>query len=115
MSPIQGSFRRFRTVRALSYHQIFLVGNSYISLKDLSIIAKPDAAQMGPTPTSIEGMRLGMGHAVEVDTYRIGKMGPHKDGRVQVDPAGKKAWLEAEVTKWGWQRDPGWTLGVSSS
>lgn len=101
-----------------SYNHWLLTGahafplRRFISIPDLSKIGKDNAAKMGPTPTSIQGMRLAMGHAVEVDNYRLGKTGPHKDGRSMIDPKGTKAWLESEKTQWGWQRDPGWKLGV---
>lgn len=68
---------------------------------------------MGPTPTYLEGMRLAMGHKVEVDCWKMGKTGPHRTGKVMVDPGGEKAWLESEMEQWGWKRDPGWELGVS--
>lgn len=86
----------------------------FIGAADLSKIEKPQSAKIGPTPTSFEGMRLAMGNPVEVDCWRMGKTGPHKNGRAKVDPKGKKAWLEAEMEQWGWKRDPKWELGVSS-
>lgn len=89
--------------------------DSFISTADLSKLGKENAAKMGPTPTSIEGMRLAMGHKVEVANYRLGKTGPHKDGKSTIDPKGQTAWLEKEKTQWGWKRDPGWTLGVRSA
>lgn len=55
-----------------------------------------------------------MGNVIEVDCWRMGKTGPHKNGRVEVDPKGKKAWLVTEMEQWGWKRDPRWEIGVSS-
>ncbi|KAF8301461.1 glycoside hydrolase [Clavulina sp. PMI_390] len=84
----------------------------YIGIVDLSKIGKENSARMGPTPTMFEGMRFGMGHAVEVDNYRLGKTGPHKKGRFKIDPGGKCAWLSEEKGQWEWNRDPGWVLGT---
>lgn len=43
-------------------------------------------------------------------------MGPKRDGSVTIDPKGLKCWMDPSAeengSKWGWKRDPGWTLGT---
>lgn len=72
----------------------------------------------GPMTSPFEGMRLGMGEAVEVDEYDFGAMGPKKARKVVLDPKGFKLWLKPEEEetrgggKWGWKRSPDWKLGT---
>lgn len=91
--------------------------HGYLGLKN--IIAIPDEVplQIGPTPTAIQGMKLGMGQPAKLENYRFGPLGPQRDGTVLIDPEGKKAWLHESVepngvSGYGWKRDPGWALGT---
>lgn len=56
-----------------------------------------------------------MGIKTEVDDWELKTTGPHKIGRLVIDPQGCKAWLDEEVVDWGWKRDPKWKLGVSTT
>ncbi|CDZ97258.1 glycoside hydrolase [Phaffia rhodozyma] len=86
-----------------------------IGYEDISVIPKSQTLKLGPTPTAFQGMRLAMGEAVTVESWKFTAMGPKRDGSVLLDPQGVTCWLDpaAEVggSKWGWKRDPGWTLG----
>lgn len=72
----------------------------------------------GSFPTPAQSLRLGMGQAQTVDSWSFGAFGPKKDGTVTIDPHGYKIWAEPESEpdgvhpKWGWRRDPGWSLGT---
>jgi hypothetical protein len=88
---------------------------------DLRQLPKSQALKKGPTPTAYDGLRLGMGIAVEVDDWDFGAFGPTKAGKVTLDPQGTRLWLKPEEEetrgggKWGWKRDPGWQLGTCST
>lgn len=92
-----------------------------ITLASLTALPSEQSAKIGTTPTIIQGMRLGMGETLDdVDSWRMGKTGPHKDGKVRIDTGGKKMWLsksDAEkVDKyWGWTRGSDWDVDVSAS
>jgi hypothetical protein len=77
--------------------------------------AIPDDLKMrkGTCPTPWQAILTGSGRAVEIDTYEFNTFGPYKSGRELVDPEGVSAWLskDADDTKYGWKRDPGWKLG----
>ncbi|EKM56102.1 glycoside hydrolase family 5 protein [Phanerochaete carnosa HHB-10118-sp] len=72
----------------------------------------------GSFPTPAQSMRLGMGQKQTVDSWAFGTFGPKRDGTVTIDPHGYKMWAEPETEpggvhpKWGWRRDPGWSLGI---
>ncbi|KAL7415983.1 glycoside hydrolase superfamily [Mrakia frigida] len=87
-----------------------------IGYTDIGSIPKTQALKKGPSPTAFEGMRLGMGQAVTVENWTFSAMGPTRAGSVTIDPKGLKCWMdpsaEANGSKWGWKRDPGWTLGT---
>lgn len=92
------------------------------------LVGHPDLAKLnpslrlkkGPMPTPLEGMRLGMGEAVEVETWNFGAMGPSKGQKVVIDPKGKRLWLKPEDEasrgggKWGWKRGDEWEMGTCS-
>jgi hypothetical protein len=92
------------------------------------LVGHPDLAKLnpslrlkkGPMPTPLEGMRLGMGEAVEVETWNFGAMGPSKGQKVVIDPKGKRLWLQPEDEasrgggKWGWKRGEEWEMGTCS-
>lgn len=88
-----------------------LVGHAHLGL-----IPDKQQLRVGTTPTVYQTFKLGMGLPVEVDIYRITITGPQKYGTKVVDPRGVRAWLSAENgavidEKYGWKRDPSWTLG----
>ena len=88
-----------------------------LSTDDITQHSKESVLRVGPTPTALQAMRLGMGERVEVDNWRFGPVGPKRDGSVVIDPQGRKAWLGPEdepdgVSPWGWRRDPQWQLGT---
>ncbi|KAL7419794.1 hypothetical protein Q5752_005710 [Cryptotrichosporon argae] len=93
-------------------------GEGYIGTRDLAVVPADQPLKKGPTPTPFEGMRLGMGEAVEVPNWDFGALGPTKNGTVRLDPKGVRLWLSPgdEATrgggKWGWKRDPQWQLGT---
>ncbi|CAK7208701.1 hypothetical protein SCUCBS95973_000191 [Sporothrix curviconia] len=84
-----------------------------IGYQDISVIPKEQALKKGTAPTMWQAMQLGMGRAVEVETWDMGGLGPVKTGRTLIDPHGESAWLPADYddTRYGWKRDPGWKLG----
>ena len=84
-----------------------------IGYQDISVIPKEQALKKGTAPTIWQTMLLGMGRAVEVETWDMGGLGPVKTGRTLVDPQGETAWLPADYddSRYGWKRDPGWKLG----
>ncbi|WWC87645.1 uncharacterized protein L201_002535 [Kwoniella dendrophila CBS 6074] len=93
-------------------------GEGLIGHEDLSKIPDEQQLKKGPTPTPIQGMKLGMGQPQEVQIWNFGAMGPYRGGHELIDPKGKKLWLskEDEVTrgggKWGWTRGDSWELGT---
>ncbi|KAJ9125366.1 hypothetical protein QFC22_000326 [Naganishia vaughanmartiniae] len=92
-------------------------GEGLIGHTDLSSIPQGQALKKGPTPTAFQGMKLGMGQAVQVQNWKFGSTGPSMAGRIIVDPQGVKAWLDPGAepngvsTKWGWKRATKWKLG----
>ncbi|WRT65476.1 uncharacterized protein IL334_002419 [Kwoniella shivajii] len=92
-------------------------GEGMIGHFDLSKIPDQQQLKKGPSPTPIEGMRLGMAIPQTVQTWNFGSMGPYRGGHELIAPKGKKLWLakEDEETrgggKWGWKRGESWELG----
>jgi hypothetical protein len=95
-------------------------GEGLVGYPDISKIPATQQLKKGPSPTAFEGMRLGMGEAVEVDTWDFGPMGPSKGQRVLLDPKGTRLWLKQEDEeergggKWGWKRGIEWQMGTCS-
>ncbi len=91
-------------------------GEGLIGHEDISVIPAAQAMKKGPSPTAFQGMKLGMGEAVEVENWVIGSLGPSRKGDVVIDPKGAKAWLDADTekdgSKWGWKRGAQWKLGT---
>lgn len=83
----------------------------FLGWQDLARNEREASAMMGSAPTPIQGMRLGMGIAQAVDTYKLSKTGPHKDGVVRVEPAAS-CWLQREDPRWPWRRSDQWPLGT---
>lgn len=75
----------------------------------------------GPMPSPLEGMRMGMGEAVDIDDWYFGPLGPTKSKKARIDPKGVRLWLDEKGEKergggrWGWKRDPGWKLNECST
>ena len=84
-----------------------------IGYDDISVIPADQHLKKKTAPTAWQGMLLGLGRAVEIDTYEFGSFGPYKNGRELVDPGGVIAWIPASYddSKYGWKRDPKWKLG----
>jgi hypothetical protein len=88
----------------------------YLGMNDLGKLSDKQSLKLGPTPTPLEGLRLGLGQKVRVANYRFGKLGAHKDGHAVVDPKGVSCWLDPKaepqgISPWGWKRDASWRLG----
>ncbi|KAH8824451.1 glycoside hydrolase family 5 protein [Flagelloscypha sp. PMI_526] len=90
-----------------------------ISYDDLTVLPTKQGGVLkkGPTPTPIQGMRLGLGMVQTVEDWGFGQFGPSKNGTVVVDPKGVKLWVDPEQgakwdKKWGWERGESWTLGT---
>ncbi|KAI8147178.1 glycoside hydrolase superfamily [Fennellomyces sp. T-0311] len=92
-------------------------GQGYIGRQDLSRLPDDDVDfKKGWTPTSFEGMKLGMGIPTEVDDWVFTWRGPKPNGRITIDPQGKKAWLDAKEQAdadrvFGWKRAEEWKAG----
>jgi hypothetical protein len=92
-------------------------GEGLIGHTNLALIPQGQALKKGPTPTAFQGMKLGMGQAVQVQNWKFGQTGPSMAGKLIVDPQGVKAWLDPRTepngvsTKWGWKRSEKWKLG----
>jgi hypothetical protein len=87
-----------------------------LGLENITIQPDSNLAKIGPMPTAFEAMKLGMGIATEVESWKFGSLGAKKEGTVLIDPKGKKAWLEQDEDlhyslKYGWKRSPDWQAG----
>lgn len=90
-----------------------------ISWDDLNVYPQQQGSTLkkGTVPSPAQSFRLGMGQVQTLDNYSFGSMGPKRDGSVTIDPNGVKAWSDPSTEpgnihpRWGWRRDPGWTLG----
>lgn len=90
-----------------------------ISWDDLNAYPQQQGSTLkkGTVPYPAQSFRLGMGQVQTLDNYSFGSMGPKRDGSVTIDPNGVKAWADPSTEpgnihpRWGWRRDPGWTLG----
>lgn len=83
----------------------------FLGWQDLDKNEREASAMMGSAPTPVQGMRLGMGIAQDVDSYKLSKMGPRKDGVINVKP-GASCWLLKEDPRWQWHRSDQWPLGT---
>ncbi|KAG1728724.1 glycoside hydrolase family 5 protein [Suillus paluster] len=91
-----------------------------ISWNDLNAypVEQGSTLKKGTVPSPAQSFRLGMGQVQTLDNYTFGSMGPKRDGSVTIDPNGVKAWSDPSTEpggihpRWGWRRDPGWTLGT---
>jgi hypothetical protein len=68
--------------------------HGYFGLEDISTIPKWQELRNGLTPSAIQGMVLGMGKSVFVDSWRMGAFGPYRSGEELVDPNGTIVWLK---------------------
>ncbi|KIO29472.1 hypothetical protein M407DRAFT_227596 [Tulasnella calospora MUT 4182] len=90
----------------------------FITLDDLTNFHEEQQLKIESCPTPAQALRLGSGMAQTVDFWTFKSTGPTKTGTVLVDPKGASVWLDQKhepgsvSIKWGWQRDPGWKLGV---
>ena len=95
-------------------------GDGLIGHDKLDIVPHDQRLKKGPSPSPFDGMRLGMGEAVDVDDYTFTQLGPRYLGKTRLDARGTKLWLapEDEATrgggKWGWTRGGDWKLGTCS-
>lgn len=91
-----------------------------ISWDDLNAYPEKQGSTLkkGTVPSPVQSFRLGMGQTQTLDNFAFGSMGPKRDGSVTIDPNGVKAWADPSTEpggihpRWGWKRDPGWTLGM---
>ncbi|GJJ11756.1 hypothetical protein Clacol_005994 [Clathrus columnatus] len=94
----------------------------YCALADLENGSTSHGASLkkGIQPTIIQNLCLGMGMKQVVEHWDFGSFGPKRDGEVEIDPKGVKAWMTLEEadevggvsTKWGWKRHADWELGT---
>lgn len=91
---------------------------TYIGLPIWDQIPASWPLKMGPMPSPLQSMRLGMGRAQKVQNWSFGALGPKRIKDVVIDPQGAKLWLAPEQDrlqggeKWGWKRSDSWPLGV---
>ncbi|KAJ5115017.1 hypothetical protein NUU61_000776 [Penicillium alfredii] len=85
-----------------------------VGVQDISVIPAEQQLQLGTSPTAFQAMLTGSGRACEEGTWAFGSFGPYQTGRELVDPEGESVWLPVDYndSKYGWQRDSGWKLGV---
>lgn len=88
-----------------------------LGLEDVTVQPDSNLAKIGPMPTAFEAMKLGMGIATEVESWKFGSLGAKKEGTVLIDPKGAKAWLNQDQDlqyslKYGWKRSSEWPAGV---
>lgn len=89
----------------------------YLGTADLNAHGKESVLRVGPMPTAFQALKMGMGHACEVENWKSGSLGPKRDGSVTVEPKGVRAWLDPErdeeaSKEYGWSRDEGWKMGT---
>ncbi|EGW31159.1 uncharacterized protein SPAPADRAFT_73009 [Spathaspora passalidarum NRRL Y-27907] len=82
----------------------------------LDEIPRHQQLRVGTTPTAYQTMKLGMGFACELDSYRISITGPQKYGTKIINPKGQKAWLTPEEAAeldlhYGFKRATTWKIG----
>lgn len=83
---------------------------------DFDSLPENQRLRVGPTPTLMQSLKLGVGKKQVVDDYAITITGPQKTGETEIDPKGVSVWLSeanrAEVdAKYGWTRGPDWRIG----
>jgi hypothetical protein len=88
-----------------------------LGLEDITIQPDSNLAKIGPMPTAFEAMKLGMGIATEVESWKFGSLGAKKEGTVLIDPKGAKAWLSQDQDleyslQYGWKRSSEWPAGT---
>lgn len=92
----------------------------FCGYENLNVVPNEQGSTLrkGSRPTPAQSLRLGMGQEQTVEHWAFGAFGPKQDGTVTIDPKGHKIWLDPEFepdgynARWGWRRDPGWTLGL---
>ncbi|KZV89762.1 glycoside hydrolase [Exidia glandulosa HHB12029] len=113
--------------RAPELYDACIVGWDSLNEPAEGLIGYPDvrepsneqSAQLkkGPFAYPAQSFKLGMGQPQTVENWDFGGFGPSKKGTVTIDPQGVRAWLDPQndvkyTARWGWKRDPGWTLGT---
>ncbi|KAH8648503.1 glycoside hydrolase superfamily [Xylariales sp. PMI_506] len=83
----------------------------YVGWQDLNKIERCGTAKIGSTPSPVQSMRLGMGMSDEVKEFKLGSTGPHKKGKLMIDPE-NLCWLKREDPRWKWERSPEWPLNT---
>ncbi|ANB12501.1 hydrolase [Sugiyamaella lignohabitans] len=81
--------------------------------KDIGVVPKTQNLKLGTTPTAFQSMLLASGHAVTVENYEFGSLGPKRVGTKSVDPKGVSVWCTDNKydLKYGWERSSTWKLG----
>lgn len=87
-----------------------------VGLPDVTAQPKKVELRIGPMPTALEAMKLGMGNPVTVEKWKFGPLGPKKAGHTRIDPRGASAWLSEKEdlrygAKYGWKRGSRWPAG----
>ncbi|KAH9915251.1 glycoside hydrolase [Epithele typhae] len=92
----------------------------FCTYEDLNMVPSKQGSTLkkGPFPSPAQSLRLGMGTAQTVECWKFTSTGPSRDGTTTIDPQGQKMWADPSSEpngvhpKWGWKRDPGWSLGT---
>ena len=84
-----------------------VVGFGTLNEPGTGYIARPNLAscddyllRCGPTPTPLDSMLCGAGHARRADYYELTLTGPRKTGRVTVNPGEERLWRDGHDCPW---------------
>ncbi|MEM7737398.1 MAG: cellulase family glycosylhydrolase [Deinococcota bacterium] len=91
---------RLKTMpHVLGYGTLNEPSSGYIGLADIHKRVNAELL-VGAMPTAFEGMYLGAGVAQSVDQWKLGVLGPHKQGKQVMNADGVSAWLEPHLDIW---------------
>lgn len=87
--------------------------HGFVGLEDFTVQPASNVCKIGPMPTAFEAMKLGMGIATDVESWKFGSLGAKKEGNVRIDPKGRTVWLSRDAdieysARYGWKRSAGW-------
>ena len=91
--------------------------HGFVGIEDITVQPATNVCKIGPMPTAFEAMKLGMGIATDVESWKFGSLGAKKEGVVRVDPKGKTVWLDRDQdieysARYGWKRGSDWEAGT---
>ncbi|KAG8908182.1 hypothetical protein FRB99_008725 [Tulasnella sp. 403] len=101
----------------LGWESINEPSEGFIGMHDLNLYPADQVLKRETCPTPAQSLRLGSGIPQTVDYWAFRRVGPMKNGSINIDPKGLTIWLGPEEEpagvslKWLWTRDPGWKLG----